>query len=236
MSSASLIRLGGLALCLGGLAATLFLLLAAPEGGFMGAHLPHQATWMPAHSLHALAGLLLLFGLVAVYAWRARAASRLGLAGFLTAFVGTALYLVTGVLTAFVMPVLATAAPSALEPGGAYFASVPLLLIFLGGSLLLLAGYAMLALDALRAGRLPRLASWAVLVGAVLGNLPAMPWPGLIAADLLWASGLAWWGAALWATIGTVTRAAPAPIASTPAWPATPAAAARAELTPTAGS
>jgi hypothetical protein len=217
MSSATLIRLGGLALCLGGLAAALFLLLAAPEGGFTGAHLPHQTTWMPAHSLHALSGLLLLFGVIALYATRAAAAGRLGLGGFLTAFVGTALYLVTGVLTAFVMPLLASAAPSALEPGGAYFASVPLLLIFLGSSLLLLAGYAMLALDALRAAVLPRPASWAVLVGAVLGNIPPVPWPGLIAADVLWALGLAWWGAALWASAGTIMRPAPAAIASAPA-------------------
>src|SRR5919199_4770598 len=161
MSSATLTRLGGLALCLGGLAAALFVLLAAPEGGFIGAHLPHQATWMPAHSLHALAGLLLLFGVVALYATRAAAAAWLGLAGFLLAFAGTALYLVTGVLTAYVMPVLASAAPSALEPGGAYFASVPLLLIFLGSSLLLLAGFAPLAPGSLRAGTPPRLASWA---------------------------------------------------------------------------
>jgi hypothetical protein len=217
MSPATLIRLGGLALCLGGLAAALFMLLAAPEGGFMGAHLPHQTTWMPAHSLHALAGLLLLFGVVALYATRAGAAGRLGLGGFLAAFVGTALYLVTGVLTAFVMPLLAREAPSALEPGGAYFASVPLLLIFLGSSLLLLAGYAMLALDALRAGTLPRLASWAVLVGAVLGNAPPMPWPGLIAADVLWALGLAWWGGALWTSASAAVRPAPAATATAPA-------------------
>src|ERR687885_176494 len=118
MSSTTLIRLGGLALCLGGLAATLFVLLAAPEGGF------------------------------------------------LAAFVGTALYLVTGVLTAFVMPLLASVAPSALEVGGALLASLPLLLIFLGSGLLMLVGYTMLAVDALRAGMLPRPASWAVLVGA----------------------------------------------------------------------
>src|SRR5919199_1238137 len=217
MSSATLIRLGGLALCLGGLAAALFLLLAAPEGGFMGAHLPHQTTWMPAHSLHALAGLLLLFGVVALYATRAGVAGRLGLAGFMAAFVGTALYLVTGVLTAFVMPLLASAAPAVLEPGGAYVASVPLLLIFVGSSLLLLAGYAMLALDALRAGAPPRLASWAVLVGALLGNVPPMPWPGLIAANILWAVGLAWWGGALWTSASAAVRPAPAAIASAPA-------------------
>ena len=217
MSSATLIRLGGLALCLGGLAAALFALLAAPEGGFMGAHLPHQATWMPAHSLHALAGLLLLFGVVALYASRAAAAARLGLAGFVLAFVGTALYLVTGVLTAYVMPLLASEAPSALEPGGAYFASMPLLLIFLGSSVLLLAGYVMLAVDSLRAGTLPRLASWAVLVGAVLSNLPPMPWPGLIAADVLWAVGLAWWGAALWRSASPAVRPAPAAVAGAPA-------------------
>ena len=217
MSSATLIRFGGLALCLGGLAAALFALLAAPQGGFMGAHLPHQATWMPAHSLHALAGLLLLFGVVALYATRAAAAAWLGLAGFLLAFVGTALYLVTGVLTAYVMPVLASAAPSALEPGGAYFASVPLLLIFLGSSLLPLAGYALLALDALRAGTLPRLASWAVLVGAVVGNALPMPWPVLIAADVLWAVGLVWWGAALWMSPSAAVRPRQATIASAPA-------------------
>jgi hypothetical protein len=217
MSSATLIRLGGLALCLGGLAAALFALLAAPEGGFMGAHLPHQATWMPAHSLHALAGLLLLFGVVALYATRAAAAAWLGLAGFVLAFVGTALYLVTGVLTAYVMPLLASEAPSALEPGGAYFASMPLLLIFLGSSVLLLAGYVMLAVDSLRAGTLPRVASWAVLVGAVLSNLPPMPWPGLIAADVLWAVGLAWWGAVLWRSASPAVRPAPAAVAGAPA-------------------
>jgi hypothetical protein len=121
------------------------------------------------------------------------------------------------VLTAYVMPLLASEAPSALEPGGAYFASMPLLLIFLGSSVLLLAGYVMLAVDSLRAGTLPRLASWAVLVGAVLSNLPPMPWPGLIAADVLWAVGLAWWGAALWMSTSAAVRPRPATIASAPA-------------------
>jgi hypothetical protein len=64
-----------------------------------------------------LAGVLLLLGLVGLYARQLEATGTLGLAAFLVAFAGTALILGTWWTNAFVALSLATEAPELLEAG-----------------------------------------------------------------------------------------------------------------------
>lgn len=64
-----------------------------------------------------LAGVLLLLGLVGLYARQSEASGVLGLVAFLVAFAGTALILGTWWTNAFAAPSLATQAPAFLEAG-----------------------------------------------------------------------------------------------------------------------
>jgi hypothetical protein len=156
---------------------------------------------MPAHSLHTVSALLLLFGLIGLYTRLGSKSGRLGLVGFVAAFIGTALFVATGVLTAYVFPAVASAAPGAVELGGALL-SGPVLGIFVLTGLLLSIGYALLGVAALRDGRLPRGGALAFIAGAVLLAVPfepfgPMPWAGLIAGGVLATAGQIWLGYAL---------------------------------------
>jgi hypothetical protein len=201
VTSEQVTRWGGLALLLGGVAGLLFSLLLAPSGGVTGAHRAHGATWMPAHSMHTVSAVLLLFGVIGLY-WRlAPTSGRLGLAGFVCALVGTALFVATGVVTAYVFPAVASAAPSAVEPGGALL-SGPVLGVFGLTALLLSVGYAILGVAALRHGSLPRGGALLFVAGALVLAMPVepfgpLPWAGLIAGGVLTTLGQTWLGYAL---------------------------------------
>jgi hypothetical protein len=186
---------------LGGVAGMLFSVLLAPSGGVTGAHRAHGATWMPAHSLHTLSALFLLFGVSGLYARLAPSSGRVGLVGFVSAFLGTALFVATGVLTAYVFPAVASPAPDALEAGGALL-SGPVLGVFGLTTLLLSVGYALLGAQALRDRGLPRGGALALIAGAVVLAVPVepfgpLPWAGLIAGGLLSTVGQIWLGYAL---------------------------------------
>lgn len=58
-----------------------------------------------------LGGMLLVFGLVALYAYQTEAAGRLGLVGFVVSMIGTVLLTASAWLVAFVAPALASQAP-----------------------------------------------------------------------------------------------------------------------------
>src|SRR5581483_11353390 len=121
MTAAALMRWSGLALILGGLCIALFVLLLLPVGGFFGAEHGRSPLWVPAHSFHLIGALFTLGGLVGLYTVQADRMGSLGFAGFLLAFVGTALFVATGALTALVWPVLVAAAPSLIDLSGALF-------------------------------------------------------------------------------------------------------------------
>jgi len=61
--------------------------------------------------IRLLGGMLLVFGLVALYAYQIEAAGRLGLVGFVVSMIGTVLLTAVAWLGAFVDPALASQAP-----------------------------------------------------------------------------------------------------------------------------
>src|SRR5215471_13245221 len=101
MAPLTLVRLSGASLVLGGLCLALFMLVH-PYGEIAGAHAAHSLRWVPAHSLHFLGALLTVLGLPAVYARQMRQTGVLGLIGTALAIAGTAMYVGTGMITAFV--------------------------------------------------------------------------------------------------------------------------------------
>ena len=199
-----LIRWSGLALLLGGVCIALFVLVLYPVGGFFGAGPVHHPAWVPAHSLHFAGALLTLVGLIGLYARQWARAGRLGLVGFLLALGGTAMFVGTGMLTAFVWPVLAAYAPATIESSGAVFAP-PASLLFYFTVLSLIPGYVALGAATVRAGVLPRGGAVLLIVGVVLAILPPepvgpVPWLGLVLGGVLFGAGEVWLGYALWST------------------------------------
>jgi len=138
------------------------------------------------YNILKLAGfVLLLLGLVGLYARQAAAGGILGLMGFLVAFLGTVL--VTGDLwfESFVVPWLTNVAPRALQvpPSGSLLASG------ITGFTLFAFGWVLFGIASFRARVFPRWASIVVIIGGVLGFLAGYP-PFLI----ILALGVGWMG------------------------------------------
>jgi hypothetical protein len=115
-----------------------------------------------------IAAMLLLAGVVGLYAFQAREAGRLGAVGFSTAFFVTALMLGDFYANTFVTPTLAIGVPEALDGRNA---GVLLFWLPLEFGFLALA-WLPFAMATVRAGVYPRGASWLLVVGALVALVP----------------------------------------------------------------
>lgn len=184
MSLSNLIRWGGLAVALGG---ALFvagdLLGLTLDGSFAG--YADTGTFVAQSALYLLGAALVLLGLVGLYARQAEDSGKLGLAGFLLAFLGTAL--LTGLMwtQAFVVPGLAAEAPVLLEtePLGS-------MLSFIAFTV----GWLVFGVATLRARVYPRAAAILLIIGAML------PFAGFVlpASAFVFGIAVAWLGLSLW--------------------------------------
>lgn len=172
MSSSSLIRWGGLTAILAGvlLVVTDLLNLAIdPNEPFSESATTGIYAFQSV--LNLLFAVLLLIGLVGLYARQSEAAGSLGLAGFLVAFLGTAL--LTGFLWAalFIAPDLAVEAPAVLDEGPppGFF----LTLITFG------VGWLLFGIATLWARVYPRIPAILLIIGAVIIILP-LPFTGIV--------------------------------------------------------
>ncbi len=186
MYSSDLIRWSGLAAILGG---TLLLISDLLSLTVFSGDLTEIATtgaYLADGGTRLLAGVLLLLGLVGLYARQAEASGVLGLGAFLIAFAGTTLILGTWWTNTFVAPSLATEAPAFLEAGPTGVLSIGFTLSFALGAL----GWLLFGLASLRARVYPRAAVVVLIVGAVLALAPlpisgvvlqvAIAWLGLV--------------------------------------------------------
>ncbi len=173
MSSSGLIRWSGLAamvaaalLVVGDLLNLTVLFSPEPfsEEAQSGSYIFRQVLFL-------LGVMLLLLGLVGLYARQSQAAGTLGLVGFLVAFAGTVL--VAGFLWAstFITPALATEVPEFLDAGPppGFFPA----LITCG------VGWLLFSIATLRARVYPRRASILLIVGAVIFVVP-LPLTGIV--------------------------------------------------------
>jgi hypothetical protein len=200
-STSELVRWSGLAAIVGGVAIALFV-LSHPWDRFVGAEVARTGRWRLAHTLHFAGASFALLGFVGIYARQRERAGRLGLIGFVVAFAGLAMFVGTGMLTAFVWPTLADHAPSVVEEDGAMF-DAPAVVAFALTAITVTTGYLLFGLASLRAGVLPRDGTLLLTVGAVLGMAPpqplgAMPWAGLVLGGVLFGLGSVRLGLALW--------------------------------------
>ncbi len=187
MRSSDLIRWSGLAAILGAalLLISDFLSLTVLSGD--PAEIVTTGAYLADGGTRVLAGILLLLGLVGLYARQSEASGTLGLVAFLVAFAGTALILGTWWTNAFVAPVLAQENSRLLETGPTGVRSVAFTLSFA----LAAVGWLLFGLVSLRAGVYPRAAVVVLMIGAVLTFVP-LP-GGLVVFEV----GLAWLGLAL---------------------------------------
>ena len=177
MSSSDLVRWGGLAAILAGVLLVVADLLNLAIG--FGDEPFSEVATTGTHALQSwirlIGAVLLLIGLVGLYARQSEAAGPLGLAGFLVAFLGTAL--ITGFLWAalFIVPALAVEVPAFLDeveglPPGLFVALITFCV-----------GWLLFGIATLLARVYPRTAALVLIIGAVLAILP-LPFTGIVLA------------------------------------------------------
>ena len=131
---------------------------------------PDWAT-TPAYTLTYTIALLgmgsLLLAVTAIYTRTSAALGKVGLIGYLTAFLGTLMVAGDWWFEAFAMPMIATAAPAILDLP----LSGPLLVGAIATVGLYTVGWTVFGIAALRADAFPRIAALLVLVGGLAGPL-----------------------------------------------------------------
>lgn len=136
-------------------------------------------------ALFLLAGVLLVGAVISLYSRHAASTGSLGLAGFLTAFVGTILAAGAFWDGAFVTPAIASEAPELFEAGPPALVNIGFTLSFV----LFSVGWLILGFAFLRTRALPRAVAALIMAGAVLTFVPvpftyipfglAVAWTGL---------------------------------------------------------
>jgi hypothetical protein len=197
MSTANLIRWSGLISLVAGVLYAVGALLH-PVGESLAAVI--SPNWVPAHLVYWVSVLLLHLGLVGLYARQAEQTGRLGLVGFVLAFIGTALVGSILVFASTVLPLIAAEAQAIFDRA----ATPPdfLLPVFILGFGM---GWILLGLATMRAGVLPRWAGLLLIIGVTLFMISeAAPFEAMLAhtlvtvGDIIFGLGLVWIGYALW--------------------------------------
>ena len=186
MHSSDLIRWSGLAAALGAALLVISDLLSLTVTSGSVTELVTTTSYAVDSGMRILAGVLLLLGLVGLYARQSEESDAPGLVAFLLAFAGTALILGTWWTNAFAAPSLATEAPAFLEAGPTGALGFGFTLSFTLGAL----GWLLFGLVSLRTRVYPRAAAAVLMVGAALTFVPlpiagvvfyvAVAWLGLV--------------------------------------------------------
>ena len=123
-----------------------------------------------------LGGTLLVFGLVALYAYQVEAAGRLGVVGFVVSTIGTVLLTGSAWFQLFVVPAMAAEVPAFAEAARAaqvgQWLTVGLIVPLLAQAV----GWVIFGVATYRAGVFPRWVAVAVVLGALLLFVPV---PGI---------------------------------------------------------
>lgn len=200
VSPTALIRWSGIGTILAGILLPLYPLLH-PDHDAAGYK---SAAWIPVHSMSNVAMLLLLFGLTGLLARQLHHAGRLGVVGYVVAFVGTAMVLTHAQVELWVTPFIGLNAPQLME--GRPPPAMPVILMLT--ALVSLVGYLTLGIATVRARVLPQgigallaVGGPAFVIGYFLGQVPV---PDSVRMALVTVFGLAlvWLGWELWAGLG----------------------------------
>jgi hypothetical protein len=200
-SLAALRRWSGLALVAGGLLLAVATALH-PSRETPATILQAEVRLVAAHVLFTLSSLLVLLGLPGLYGAESVRMGRLGLVGFLLAFMGTTLIAVSGNF-GFLAPVLAAESPATIDAINLYLPVVALNGVAFGGFVV---GFVLFGIAMAKTATLPRASGLLVAVGApcqvfgfALGQIvsPAL-WSVAIFGSVALGAGLAWPGYQLW--------------------------------------
>lgn len=166
-------RLYGISFILAGVSVALWTVVH-PWGTVAGPEVGASGRWLLSHTLHFTGGLFASLGLLAFAPRQLREeVATLERAGFFVAFTGAVLFTGTGVITAFVWPILANHAPALTEASGPIF-SPPHPVIGITAVAFSL-GFILLSVALLRAGVLSKVGAVAFVIGAALLIPPPPP-------------------------------------------------------------
>ncbi len=202
LSMAPLLRWSGMALIVGGLL-TVVATALHPSRETTVSILQTETRLVAAHALFTLAYLLVLLGLPGLYAIESARIGRLGLSGFLLAFMGTALIAVSGNF-GFIAPVLAAESPEAIDAINLY---PPVVILNAVAFVTFVLGFVIFGVAMTKAGTLPHSPGILIAVGAptnVFGFATAYLisstlWIIAVIGSAALGGGLAWAGYTMWA-------------------------------------
>jgi len=197
MSTAKLISWSGLISILAGVLYALGALLH-PVGEDLAAYASPK--WVPAHQVYWVSAMLMLFGLVGLYARQVEKTGWLGLVGFVLAFIGTVLVDSIFVMASTVIHLVAVQAPALFDQAGAP-PTFGVLVVVLGFIL----GYILFGVATMRAGVLPRWSGLLLIIGSAMFMISeAVPLNASLShlivtiGDVIFGAGFVWMGFALW--------------------------------------
>lgn len=189
MSSSTLYRLSGIGLLIGGLLATVGILIEGFNENLL------SPIWLPAGLLLMIGEMFFILGLPGLYTRQAHKAGVVGLIGFILFFFSALLFgIVTSTLYTFIFPWLTQSAPKLGIDG-----PPALGLLFAMGGFMSLIGSLLLGFATIRAGVLSRGAAILLLVASVLNTAVSffpLPYANSIVLALLFIS-IAWFGVSL---------------------------------------
>ena len=202
MVATSFVRWSGMACMLAGLAMAAFVLIH-PWDQLVGAEIARSARWRIAHTLHFVGALFAIPGLLGLFVFARERLGALGIVGMIVSLIGTAMFLGTGMITAFIWPMLAVHAPATVELGGPIFHAPVSAVAFLITAATMIVGHLLFGAALLQTRIFPSLAVVMLMAGAVLGMLPphpatVFPWAGLVLGGVLYGAAMIWLGAILW--------------------------------------
>lgn len=200
-SLAALMRWSGLALVAGGLLMAVATALH-PSRETTATILEAEVRLVAAHVLFTLSSLLILLGLPGLYGAESIRMGRLGLVGFLLAFMGTTLIAVSGNF-GFIAPVLAAESPATIDAINVYQPVVALNGVAFAGFVV---GFVIFGMAMAKTATLPRSSGLLVAMGApsqVFGfalaqTVAPASWTIAILGSVALGAGLAWPGYQLW--------------------------------------
>jgi hypothetical protein len=198
------LRWSGLAALMGGMLHALGDLLNLTHLGVPFAESIGSSLFFVQQTVYLLSAALLLLALVGLYAIQSETTGRLGMVGFLLAFLGTVLF--AGAIWAllFIGPLVAAEAPQLLQgqppASAAYRVAAGGFLVSYG---IFALGWLLFGVATLRTHFLPRLAVVFLIIGAVL-TFPAVPSPPRT--DVILGVAIAWLGLALLRSRGATTQ------------------------------
>jgi len=207
MSTANLIRWSGLISLLAGVFHVLGAFLH-PIGE--DATAVNSPNWVPAHLFLWVSGVLMLLGLVGLYARQAEKTGWLGLVSFVLAFIGTALVGGLLLMVSTIIPSLIAVEAPALIDQAMMPPTFALPVVFLGFAL----GFILFGVATMRAGVLPRWAGLLLIVGIAFQMAEGSPIDRtllhviLTIGRVVFGLSLAWMGYALWSEKRAMLRSA----------------------------